>query len=971
MNNKIILKQSVVAVALAFGAGPLAIAQTAGAVSSAAEQAQAPQGQMQRVVVTGSNIKRADKEGPAPVSVITAQDIRNTGVSSVADLMKLVPSMGSDTNQDFTSGTGFARGVATASLRGLGSSSTLVLLNGRRMAPAPYADPNTGNSVLYDLNSIPLAAIERIEILQDGASAVYGSDAIGGVINFILKSSYNGAEIAARTSANDDGDFGKHGFNAVFGKGDLEADGYSFIVTADVSKRERVARRDAKDIEYEQGQILSGRFRSDYSSSISRYATYYRETAPNSRNFGVTRATAPTNMQFNLGCPADQQITGGTKDGLLATSTLIGRTFCNYNADQFLEAQGAGKDANLLAHGEFKLGSGMTAFTDLAYSRSERDFTGAPITIGTTQVGTFTANGVGTPYQTILPIGHPDNIFPDARASVSYRFENLRGGSSTINEGTRVLAGLRGSHFNWDWETAFLWNRAENEDTSYGRLYLPTLRTLMTQNRSLADLSADPSLGHDVVTNNRSEIKQLDFKATTEFGQLPGGAMGLALGGEVRRESINLNPDELVATGQIYGLANTILNSSRNVKSAFVELRTPVLKNLEFDFAGRWDKYPGLKTNFVPKVGGKWTINDMFAVRATYAEGFRAPSLSQVVPGGAQYFLNGVWDPKRCEEDAQTPRPGGTTQDCSRNIAGTGGFNPDLKPEESKSYNFGLIISPTNYLDLTVDFYRIKRTNEIVLGTSSDALKNEDRVPQNVLRDTNPANFIIGPDGRPVPNSGPLLMVYTPWTNRGMTELRGVDIEGRLRNRLGEWGSLSTTLRSTYTDSYKIQQFEGDPMNNVVGSYPNYYDWLLSTGNAMPRWKTSLSTTWRLAEHAVNMSVNYVGPISLKRVYDGETKYEEPFCAFGTRKPTDAAPDRDTSIPLYEDYYPKCAVKEWVTVGLGYTYTGLRNWTLNANVQNLFDKKAPYDPTYAATGYNPDLHNPYGRFFNVSARYVF
>jgi iron complex outermembrane receptor protein len=128
----------------------------------------------------------------------------------------------------------------------------------------------------------------------------------------------------------------------------------------------------------------------------------------------------------------------------------------------------------------------------------------------------------------------------------------------------------------------------------------------------------------------------------------PGGAIGVAVGAEVRRETINLNPDPLVASGQIYGLANTILDSSRDVKSAFVELRTPVLKNLEFDFAGRWDKYPSLKTNFVPKVGGKWTVTDKFAIRGTYAEGFRAPSLSQIVPGGAQFFLNGVWDPKRC-----------------------------------------------------------------------------------------------------------------------------------------------------------------------------------------------------------------------------------------------------------------------------------------------------------------------------------
>lgn len=965
MNKQLVLKQSVIAVSMA-----LAAAQTASAQNAAAPNAEPA---MQTVRVTGSNLKRTENEGTSPLSVMNAQDIRNTGATSVADLMKFVPSMGSDSNQDFSSGSGFARGAATASLRGLGSSSTLVLLNGRRVTPAPYADPNNGNSVLYDLNSIPVSAIERVEVLQDGASAVYGSDAIAGVINFILKTSYEGAEIAARFGANDDGEFAKKGVNGIWGKGNLDSDGYSFMITADLNQRDRTARRDAKDIKYEQYQIMNGRFKSNYSSAVSQYPTYYRETRANSNSFGVTQATGPTNMQFNLGCPASEQITGSVaNDGLLPTSTLVGRTFCNYNADQFLEAQGYGRDLNVMSHGELKLGQNVVAFMDVGYSRAQRDYTGAPITIGTTSVTNFTGSGVGTPFQAILPVGHPENPFTNTRSSVGYRFTSLRGGSSTINEGTRALAGLRGTNFGLEWESTVLWNRAEREETSYGRLFLPVLRTLMTQNRSLAQLNADPKIGHDVFTRNSSEIAQWDAKASTEFGSLRGGAVGLAFGGEVRRETIGLNPDPLVATGQIYGLANTILDSSRTIKSAFVEMRTPVLKNLEFDFAGRVDKYPGLKTNFVPKVGGKWTVTDKFAVRGTYAEGFRAPSLSQVVSGGAQYFLSGVWDPKRCSTDRTTPLPGGaTTQDCSRNIAGTGGFNPDLKPEESKSRNIGFVFSPTSYFDMTVDFFNIVRTNEIVLGTSSEALKNEDAFPQLITRDQSPASQLVGPNGQPIPGTGSLLMVATPWQNQGKTELSGVDIEARLRNKLGEWGSLSSTLRSTYVDEYKIQEKEGDFMHNLAGTYPYYSDWHISTGDPMPRWKTSMSSTWTRADHALNLSVNYVGPVSLLRRYDNATTYAAPFCAFGTKQPTDAAPNRNTSNPLYENYYPKCGVKEWVTVGLGYTYSGFKNWQLRLNVQNLFDKPAPYDPLYGATGYSESLHNPYGRYFNLSARYVF
>ena len=166
------------------------------------------------VYITGSNLKRTEKEGTQPIQVITAKDIRDSGAATVTELMRAVPSMGTDQNLDTNDG-GFSRGVSTASLRGLTSTSTLILLNGRRMTPSAYADPNNGNSTLYDLNSIPLSALERVEILKDGASAVYGSDAIGGVINFITKNNYEGLEIAARVSANDDGKFGRKGVNVV------------------------------------------------------------------------------------------------------------------------------------------------------------------------------------------------------------------------------------------------------------------------------------------------------------------------------------------------------------------------------------------------------------------------------------------------------------------------------------------------------------------------------------------------------------------------------------------------------------------------------------------------------------------------------------------------------------------------------------------------------------------------------------
>ena len=955
--HKPLLKSSVIAVSLAIAA-PAALAQDSGA---------------QTVHVTGSNLKRTEKEGTQPIQTITAKDIRETGATTVTELIRLVPSMGSDTNLDTNDG-GFSRGVSTASLRGLSSTSTLILLNGRRMTPAAYADPNEGNSTLYDLNSIPLAAIERVEILRDGASAVYGSDAIGGVINFITRSNYQGREISARASANDDGLFRRKGANFFLGAGDVENDGYNVFITGDISERDRVLREDVKDIEFEQYRLLSNRYATPYGSTISGYPAIYRESAPNSGVFNATQANAADRLRLNAGCDPSRQLVGSTAMGLSAASVFIGRTFCNFDTNQYLEGTGAGKDASLISRGVFKLGQSTRAFAEAAYARTERQYTAAPITINTTPVTNFTATGIAPSYQTILPVGHPDNPFPNARASVAYRFENAPSGSETINENGRLLAGLQGTNFDWDWETAVLYNEARREDGYNGRLYLPVLNTL-NRGATLAEVSANPDLFRSTRSKDKASILQFDVRASTEFGQLGGGAVGVAVGAEARREKLIMRPDELLATGQIYGLANTVIDGERDVKSAFIEMRTPFLRNFEMDFAGRWDKYPGIKTSFVPKVGAKWTVTNTLALRGTYSEGFRAPALSQVTPGGAQFFLSGLYDPKRCETDEETPKPNATEADCNKSASGTGGANPNLKPETAKSYTFGILFSPLNNLDIGLDFYKIRKEGEVALGSASDALRDEDSNPGLVVRDTNPVNFVTDAAGNPIPGTGPLLMVREPWLNKGSVEVRGIDIDVAWRRNLGEWGQFSTKLTTAYMHSYTAQKELSDPEHNLVGYNAGYVDWNLSAID-LPRWKTNLSASLQRGEHAFSANLNYTGPVSLLRKYDSQTTYEQPFCHYQPAT-SPSMPSASIAVPRYLEFFPDCKVKEWWRVGVGYTYTGIRNLALTLNIQNLFDKAAPFDPRYGASsgaplaGYNEGMHNPYGRYFSVSARYTF
>ena len=308
--------------------------------------------------------------------------------------------------------------------------------------------------------------------------------------------------------------------------------------------------------------------------------------------------------------------------------------------------------------------------------------------------------------------------------------------------------------------------------------------------------------------------------------------------------------------------------------------------------------------------------------------------------------------------------------DCAKSASGTGGANPDLKPETAKSFSFGLIFSPTRDFDVLVDWYKIRKEGEVMLGSAFQALKDEDRFPQNIVRDPNPVNWVTK-DGVPVPGTGPLLSVKLPWINQGATEVSGLDFEMRMRNNLGTWGKLSSTFRGSYQISYKIAQVLGDIEHNVAGKRPGLYDWNLSSGPDTPRFKGGLSTNWSQGPHSVSGSIAYVGSISLMRNRDASTIYPAEFCYYGTRKSTDAVPNRNTSNPRFEEFEESCKVPDWTTVGLGYTYTGFKNLGLSINIANIFDSKAPYDPGYTTAGYNTGLHNNRGRYFTLSASYKF
>lgn len=515
----------------------LAVTLTALAAQALCMQAiaQSQSNQLERVEVTGSNIKRISRETESPIDVITAKDIQASGARTALEVLKMVPSIGNDGYNDTPTQNSFSRGVSTVSLRNQTATSTLVLINGRRMTPSAYANPNNGTTTLYDLNSIPVSAIERIEVLKDGASAVYGSDAMAGVVNFITRKDYQGFQVKVLAGQNDAGEFKRQTVSATAGFGDFATKGYNVFVGIDYTHKGRSMVGDSTDEDIQAADYRAINLRRNpYGSFLYNNQPWFiRENgAVGSRSFPQTAAVPATNTVNNANCPDSEKIVGETARYGITTNHLLGRTFCNYSLGQFAEMQTPGDDLNLLARGNLKINDTIESFAEFMYSRSKRQYLGAPRTIsGLSPSNNFNTSGLAATFQPILEIGHPDNPFTNARAAVQLRFPSAPGGFDLTNTGVRGLAGLRGTvGADVDWESALLWNRSERDEYYYGFLRLPVLRQMLGPafggtNRSLASIAADPDLSRPLLNGGTAEVLQWDAKASTTLGKLPGGAL--------------------------------------------------------------------------------------------------------------------------------------------------------------------------------------------------------------------------------------------------------------------------------------------------------------------------------------------------------------------------------------------------------------------------------------------------------------
>ena len=899
-------------------------------------QAQDNTQKLERVTITGSNIKRTDTETASPVQVISREEIERSGKQSIQEVLRGIT--GDNQGSIPTSfSNGFAAGSAAVSLRGLGVNSTLVLVNGRRMTTYGLADD--GARTFVDLNSIPLEAVDRVEVLKDGASAIYGSDAVGGVVNVILKRSYQGAAIGGSYGRSSRGDGQTTRAFGTIGFGDIDADKYNFFISLEGTKQQDIMSTDRGFLG--QNDLRSIGFndnrRGSYAAGFGPFGDGSGPAFSSTTPYGTVRLPGGTQSQrINLTpCPDINPLTG----------------VCTFNDLEFQQIQPTTERFNLFSRGTVQITPAALAYVEAAffYSRTK--------SIGT--LGGVNDGGVYNPadplnplvaHTTVLPAGHPDNP-TGVNRTLSLLTRDLGGrNGDQENKVVRLVAGVQGTAFNWDYDVGVGHIKSKLKDVNTGFVRHSVLQAALNDGSyrinqpNLVPQSLRDAISPKLERNPESSVSLVDFKASRELFALPGGPLGIALGAEYRKEETDTPTTPFTDVSDIVGLGYSAFNSSRNVKAAFAEVTAPVAKWLELSAAVRTDRYSDYGSSTTPKVGFKLKPIDQLAIRGTYAEAFRAPGPTESGNSSSLGFTS---------------------------IAIISIGDSSVKPEKAKSYSLGIIYEPIVGTSATVDFYRIKRTDEIVQADPAAILGSApaNSTPSSKVPGLQPNSFIYYDD------TGALAAVSGPYANAASTKTNGVDVELRHRINFGEAGKLTGQLFWTHVNSFKRALADGTSFEYSGTHGPI----VLSSGVGTPKDKATFSLTFESGPWTVSGALNYVGPLSLidhknQQLFDNGDGTFTPDDGIGLVFDTNGTQNCGV-------YYPngqagKCKLPSFTTFDLFSKWSPSKKWDVNFSVQNVFDRKAPFDPYLVSSygiNYNQAFHQAgaVGRFFTLGAKYSF
>jgi iron complex outermembrane receptor protein len=948
-------------------AAGLALAGLAGAAF--AQTPPAPE----RITITGSSIKRIATEGALPITVISRADLDRQGITSAEQVILNLSTNGNGldnlaSNADVVGGAQRGNnGATSANLRGQGSNATLILLNGRRIAAHGL------NGGVVDLNQIPMAAIERIEILKDGASAIYGTDAIGGVINFILRTDFRGGLVRASADVTQAGGGNIFSGSVTGGFGDLDKD--RFNVMASLAVRDHKALRgDERDFvnTFQPNRGLSVDTRGTPHATIFPLAGTLFPTAastPLIPGSTTVRASGGLNVLDLPGGPGCGSISGQAPYDDRLWDVPSAALACAWDTGRAAVLQQPLKSTTLVARATGKLGDHVVAL-ELTGSQTEsaKRFSNLQMTPNTTtQQLRFPRNATSqVAYDAVfdrLLAAFPGQILESQRGqSLAYRWRCIECGPREITtdaDTMRWSLSAEGPFFGgWDYKAGVLQATSDAKSTLGGGYYfrgttgtgasdgapgiVPALNSgrinvflLPGQTQSADGLAAlqEASARGVVLYGGKYTVQQTDVSVSGPVFKLPGGNAMAALGADVRTEKYKFNGDERdpvlqrIVVAAPFDQTNVLTGAKRDVTAFYGELLLPVLKGLEFTVAARQDDYSGFGTTTNPKVSGLWKPNDKFLVRGSYSTGFRVPTFNQLFNGASEATFTGATlvDPQRCP----TGRVDATRPGCEsiRPLIVNGGKS-DLGPEEAKMSSVGFVFEPTPLFSVGLDWWSIKREGTIQILSLTQLVDNF-----SLLRD----RFSYAADGT-------LERIDQRWVNAGETETSGVEVN--LKSSFNAMGARWTAgLEGTYLLKKRSRVLPTVPYGpSEIGQFS-------FAGDLGLRWKHNAAINYRRGDWSATFSQLYRA---------GYSDQVLPGVSSGRVSPPDWKPKVDAHT----------------TYDLGLSWTGIKGLTVTGVIKNLLDKDPPFAITYdsnfgSGSSWEPRVADPRGRAFVLSAEYRF
>jgi iron complex outermembrane recepter protein len=783
-------------------------------MTAAAALAQSSDDQpMQRVEVTGSSIKRLVSETANPLSVIKAEDFVKQGLTTAQEVLDRIPSNTSSLSSGNVVGgnkSGLPTGgQSSADLRGLGSDKTLVLLNGRRIANHPY----DGASV--DLNIIPISALDKIEVLRDGASAIYGTDAIGGVINFITKRSVQATTVAAEAIMPRAPGADERRLNISSGYGDLNKDGFNLFGVFDYHKLDILT---SQQRDFSKTGIIP-----DRGLNLTSGTTF-------PGNYFDPGSNAVGNPGFATGCDQPYSVPRASNGT------------CRQDYTRLIDDLPAQKQTAFFGKATFKVNDDNQINVEYLHSANDVvSHTAPPPQTGLILPITskyYPGNAGGVPAQPGLS-GQP----------LSVNWRPLEAGQRQINSlgaSERLSINAEGLAGGWDYKTGFTLSQSRSAEWFNGGYVRDDAFAAGVRNGILNPFGLQDAPGRAYLDSTalRGKVQDgttrntgIDAKVSRELWDMAGGKAAVAIGGELRREEANffVNRDiaSQAASSGLSGSQST--SGARTIKAVFGEVNLPLVPDLEVQFATRFDQYSDVGNTTNPKLGLRYQPTKQVLLRGSASTGFRAPTLFEKnAPASKNDTNNSYSDPVLCPGGVISSNPiANPLRDCDLQQFKLQSGNSKLNPEKSRTFSAGIVLEPIPQATLAVDYWNIKLRDKI------------DYLPEEVIYGNYAKyqdRFLRNADGSPY-------AILDPKENLGKVNTDGVDVSLNLRSSNAAYGNLSFSLDGTYTHKYEYQVERGGAFTENVGVY--------AANNPVFRWKHNAALNWRQGVWSATLAQSY------------------------------------------------------------------------------------------------------------------